>query len=73
VAIGELPAPRDLPNDLPWSRFSYPRHHADLVQLQLELTAQITKGMAQKSHFKAVVIAYTIRYMALADSNFHHG
>ena len=31
MAIGELPAPRDLP----WSNFFHPRHHADLVQLQL--------------------------------------
>jgi amino-acid N-acetyltransferase len=31
MAIGELPAPRDRP----WSSFFHPRHHADLVQLQL--------------------------------------
>jgi amino-acid N-acetyltransferase len=31
MAIGELPAP----HDLPWSNFFHPRHHADLVQLQL--------------------------------------
>ena len=31
MAIGELPAPRAMP----WSNFFHPRHHADLVQLQL--------------------------------------
>jgi amino-acid N-acetyltransferase len=31
MAIGELPAPCDLPSN----RFFHPRHHADLVQLQL--------------------------------------
>jgi len=31
MAIGELPAPRAMP----WSSFFHPRHHADLVQLQL--------------------------------------
>jgi amino-acid N-acetyltransferase len=31
MAIGELPAPRDMP----WSGFFHPRHHADLVQLRL--------------------------------------
>jgi amino-acid N-acetyltransferase len=31
MAIGELPAPRDRPR----SSFFHPRHHADLVQLQL--------------------------------------
>jgi amino-acid N-acetyltransferase len=31
MAIGELPAPRDMP----WSSSFHPRHHADLVQLQL--------------------------------------
>jgi amino-acid N-acetyltransferase len=31
MVIGELPAPRDRP----WSSFFHPRHHADLVQLQL--------------------------------------
>jgi amino-acid N-acetyltransferase len=31
MAIGELPAPRDMPS----SSFFHPRHHADLVQLQL--------------------------------------
>jgi amino-acid N-acetyltransferase len=30
MAIGELPAPRDMP----WSGFFHPRHHADLVQLR---------------------------------------
>jgi amino-acid N-acetyltransferase len=35
MAIGELPAPHDLPRNLSSSRFTYPRHHADLVQLQL--------------------------------------
>jgi amino-acid N-acetyltransferase len=35
MAIGELPAPRDLPHNLPSSRFFQPRHHADLVQLQI--------------------------------------
>jgi amino-acid N-acetyltransferase len=31
MAIGELPPPRDRP----WSSFFHPRHHAELVQLQL--------------------------------------
>jgi amino-acid N-acetyltransferase len=31
MTIGELPAPRAMP----WSSFFHPRHHADLVQLQL--------------------------------------
>jgi hypothetical protein len=31
MAIGELPAPQALPP----TRLSHPRHHADLVQLQL--------------------------------------
>jgi hypothetical protein len=31
MAIGELPAPQDLPS----GPYFHPRHHADLVQLQL--------------------------------------